>query len=182
MMSNSPTSNVSINLLLQLQSTAIKSGRDDLAHLVAEAIKAQCNTPAVAWYVKVEDGHNELFFEEARANEYAQACREALRTVEIIPVPGQVQTPSITSAPKSNDHARMVLERLVALWDRDECLGSPNHDHLVPGKWDGDTKHPKGSKCLECEAYTDARALLKSIQAGKIEQSPTFNIKREVLV
>lgn len=161
-MSNSTTSNVSNELLWQLHSTAIQSGRHDLADRVSLVIAAQKNPGPVAWFVKVDGGHNELFFEESRANAYAHAASEALRTVEIIPVPGAVTDQrTSTNTPELSGRVRAALERLVELWDREECVGSPAHDHLVPGRWDGDAKHRKGSKCLECEAYTDVRELLK---------------------
>jgi hypothetical protein len=38
--------------------------------------------------------------------------------------------------------------------------GSPAHDHQVPGCWDGDAKHPKGSECKQCQRYNKLRVLV----------------------
>lgn len=57
---------------------------------------------------------------------------------------------------------RELLARLIGYWDEDENpIGSPQHCHNVPGQWDGDAKHPKGSPCLECQAYDELRALYR---------------------
>lgn len=57
-----------------------------------------------------------------------------------------------------------IMAGLVVLWDADDCVtGSPQHGHQVPGKWDGDRQHPKGSTCEECAVYDAVRAMV----AGK---------------
>lgn len=38
--------------------------------------------------------------------------------------------------------------------------GAPGHEHKVPGKWDGDTKHPAGSTCMVCKVFNELRALV----------------------
>lgn len=49
--------------------------------------------------------------------------------------------------------------------------GSPEHEHLVPGRWDGDAKHRANSECCECAAYDKLRRLalaqLDNIEASK---------------
>lgn len=40
--------------------------------------------------------------------------------------------------------------------------GAPTHGHDVPGKWDGDAEHPKGSECLECKDWGELRRLAAS--------------------
>lgn len=74
--------------------------------------------------------------------------------------------------PAEQASAYTILARLRAIWDADDCpRGAPDHGHRVPGHWDGDAFHPKGSICQECAAHDDARALLdgKAVTAPAAE-------------
>lgn len=60
-------------------------------------------------------------------------------------------------APESLDTA---VRYPVAQADADGAtlgVGSPEHGHNVRGRWDGDSKHPKGSLCEECAAWDALR-------------------------
>lgn len=39
-------------------------------------------------------------------------------------------------------------------------LQAPGHCHTVPGRWDGDAKHPAGSVCKRCRDWAELRGLL----------------------
>lgn len=53
------------------------------------------------------------------------------------------------------------IAALVRYWNLFAKVGSPNHCHQVPGRWDGDTRHKKGSKCHECAMHDKIRDKLK---------------------
>ena len=56
------------------------------------------------------------------------------------------------------------LAAIVRFWNLFQPIGSPNHCHAVPGKWDGDARHKKGSPCRECALHDKFRKLLKEAQ------------------
>ena len=56
------------------------------------------------------------------------------------------------------------LAALVRFWNLFATVGSPNHGHQVPGRWDGDARHKKGSVCRECALHDKFRQLLKEAQ------------------
>lgn len=59
-----------------------------------------------------------------------------------------------------------ILAELVSTWNVEADHGSPQHCHQVPGLWDGDSTHPKGSPCRECALYDQVRAHVQSLQCS----------------
>ncbi len=69
-----------------------------------------------------------------------------------------------------------ILAELVSTWNVEADHGSPQHCHQVPGLWDGDSIHPKGSPCRECALYDQVRSHVKTLQCssdGKDGQPPS---------
>lgn len=57
-----------------------------------------------------------------------------------------------------------ALAALVRIWNHYQPTGSPEHCHQVPGRWDGDRRHKKGSICRECKLYDKMRQALKEAE------------------
>lgn len=77
-------------------------------------------------------------------------------------------------APAAKQHLidHDLLKRLVSFWQDDdypdqEAFGSPGHGHQIPGVWDGDVKHPKGSQCEECATHEAIRSIVVAYEADQ---------------
>lgn len=53
-----------------------------------------------------------------------------------------------------------LREEVGKLLKRHKRPGDPRHGHQVPGRWDGDAKHPAGSVCKACRNWERMRELL----------------------
>lgn len=76
---------------------------------------------------------------------------------------------------------RAVLSDIVRFAFEDEGgrrRGAPTHCHQVPGKWDGDRQHPKGSECLECSAWNQLQEMLAGQPMGDVD--PMDELRRSV--
>lgn len=93
--------------------------------------------------------------------------------------PGWVPPPGFADVHVTNyEMQRMELDLALAQADENALLyselrgevekllkrhkrwGDPRHGHQVPGRWDGDAKHPAGSICKACRNWEKLRELL----------------------